>query len=57
VKNYYWIKVGTWLFTWSKALDQRENMTAVDLSDPALPDEIVDVNPDADAFAGGTTDQ
>jgi len=25
-------------------------MIAVDLNDPSLPDEIVEINPDADAF-------
>ena len=56
MKHYHWIKFETFLFTWSKPLATEEGMTAVDLNDPSLPDEVVEINPDADAFPRDTTD-
>ncbi len=50
MKHYEWINGGTWLFTWSRPLDSGKDTTAVDLSDPSLPDDVVDISPDADAF-------
>jgi len=56
VKHYHWIKLESFLFTWSKPLDKEEGMTVVDLNDPCLPDEVVEINPDADAFPRDTTE-
>ena len=50
MKHYECMKGGTLLFTWSRPLDSGKDMTAVDLSDPSLRDDVVDINPDADAF-------
>ena len=50
MKHYHWIKYETFLITWSRPLNADEDMTIVDLNDPSLPDETVEVSPDADAF-------
>ena len=50
MKRYHWFKGGTLLFTWSKPLDAEEGMTPVDLNDPSLPDEVVELEPDAEAY-------
>jgi hypothetical protein len=54
MKHYDSIKLGTFLFTWSKPLDAEQRMTTVDLNDPSLPDDLVEINPDADAFTRST---
>ena len=50
MKHYQWIKLGTFQFAWSRPIDAEDGMTAIDLNDPSLPDEVVEINPDADAF-------
>lgn len=51
MKHYDWFKYETFLITWSRPLGAETNMTTVDLNDPSLPDQIVEVNPNADAFS------
>jgi hypothetical protein len=48
MKKYEWGRLRRFTFTWSRPL---ENESApVDLNDPALPDEIVEIDLTADPF-------
>lgn len=48
MKHYKWIRGGTLLFTFSKPPEPEGKAVALD--DPALPDEVIEIDPDADAF-------
>jgi hypothetical protein len=53
VKRYEWVRLGPY---WPLSGRPLEKGTPVDLNDPSLPDEILEINPDADAFANPDED-
>ncbi|HKW62933.1 MAG TPA: hypothetical protein VJN89_10340 [Candidatus Acidoferrum sp.] len=56
MKDYHWIKLPTLTVTFSRQHDMGGIVKAVDFNDPSLPDDIIDIDPDADAFANGALD-
>jgi hypothetical protein len=56
VKHYELFRFWSASFTWSSFNRPDESGTPVNLDDPSLPDEVVDIDAAADAFPPSTDD-